>query len=226
MKIIVVGDGGVGSNLLPYLVKTIKLDPSLPQEILIIDGDKVEPKNIARQDFTGTDVNAKKADASAEYLIGLASYVNDNPIKISSLPVYLHEDTLDVIKDGDIVFVGVDNYITRRIIDDYVKNFQDILVIYGGNEYTDGDVNVYYRKNGVEVTPRYSIRHPEILTKDEFPDEKGCEEAVISSPQLLVTNLTVALYMLEVFYQVCVFKRTPYIEKLFDIKTGEVRCVK
>jgi len=56
--VVIVGCGGVGSNL-AYLISK---EPSV-HKLILIDGDKVERKNLARQFFTEGDIDESKVAA-------------------------------------------------------------------------------------------------------------------------------------------------------------------
>src|SRR4051812_18029802 len=57
----IIGCGGVGSAMLPSLCLLKK-----PAEIMLVDGDTVEEKNLNRQMFDKSQVGANKAKALAE----------------------------------------------------------------------------------------------------------------------------------------------------------------
>lgn len=229
MNLIVVGDGGIGSNLTLPLLKLIKYHRdknNIDEEvkIKIIDGDRVELKNVIRQHFISDDNGKFKSDITAAYLNQICKDMKAKDISAESYPFYLKEDNIDIIGESDIVFVGVDNYITRRIIEDKAVKLNDVLIIFGGNEYHDGDVNVLHRFDKKTLTPLYSEKHPEIKIKDKFPDEISCEEASKTTPQLILANMSVALYMLEVFYNF-INGKIEWHEKFFDVNTGKTRTV-
>ena len=108
-----------------------------------------------------------------------------------------------MIQEGDIVFIGVDNHASRKLISEYVqKSVSDVTVISGGNEYTDGNVQIYIRKEGRDLTPSLTAYHPEIEEPDDkSPEDMSCQELEKAEPQLLFTNLTVATIMCWVFYR-------------------------
>jgi hypothetical protein len=83
-----------------------------------------------------------------------------------------------------------------------------VVLISGGNDGIEGDrdgtfgnVMIYERVAGGDVTNPLTRYHPEIARpRDKRPDEIGCAELARSSPQLLFTNLAVAAAMLGMFY--------------------------
>ena len=124
-------------------------------------------------------------------------------ILVDSYDAYINEaNTAEVIKEGDIVFLSVDNHKTRNIISNYCKQLKNVTLISGGNELTDGNVQIYIRKDGEDVTPDLCAYHPEIANpEDQLPDEKSCEELANAEPQLYFTNLGVATLMCWSFYK-------------------------
>lgn len=65
-KVVIVGCGGTGSRLVPLIAQFIKtLSYVLDPVIYLIDGDRVEEKNLKRQNFVSTDVGKFKAEVLA-----------------------------------------------------------------------------------------------------------------------------------------------------------------
>lgn len=136
------------------------------------------------------------------------------------------------IDEGDIVFSCVDNHATRKLLSNRGGELQDIVVISGGNDYSDGNVQIYIRRNKKDVTPPLTHLHPEIANpKDKNPGEMSCEELAQSgSPQLIFTNFLAAAWMLKTFWKVWKWKENPkkpfdYSEIYFDGESGNARAV-
>lgn len=112
------------------------------------------------------------------------------------------ESVVRIIRSGDVVFLGVDNHKTRRLVSDQCQALPEVTLISGGNDYTDGNVQVYIRHAGRDVTPPLTRFHPEIADPgDQSPHEMSCDElSEEAAPQLLFTNLAVASAMLNAFY--------------------------
>jgi hypothetical protein len=103
-------------------------------------------------------------------------------------------------------------------------------LISGGNEFTDGNVQLYVRRGGQDLTPDLCKYHPEIANPDDrLPTEMSCEELAQSDPQLYFTNLGVATLMCWTFYNAIVKKSYERSEVYFDILTmntnSKVRAV-
>lgn len=228
-NIVIVGNGGVGSNLSLPLLKLIKYQKDIGKygknvRIKIIDGDTVESKNVIRQQFLLRDEGEFKSDITANYLNQMCGELREKDIAVESYPFYLKDNNASIIEEDDTVFVGVDNKVSKMVVENRALQLKNCIVIFGANEYDDGDVNVFIREKGKNLTPLYSKKHPEIKEKDKFPDELSCEEASKSSPQLVLVNMMVAQYMLEAFYS-CLGHSLKWHEKFFDIRTGAMRAI-
>lgn len=189
----IIGIGGIGTQLLPPLMRWNQHEKKLP--ITLIDGDHIEVKNLKRQDFLEELIGQNKAEAAK---ITYKSYGFD----IHSIAEFLDDSNVDIhIEEGNIIFTGVDNYKTRVIIQEKAKSLNNILCIFMGNEYTDGDVLIYLKSMGEELTDPVFVNHPELIERmDKLPHEMSCEELLNSAPQIIFTNLTAATFGLNALY--------------------------
>ncbi|MFW9871825.1 MAG: ThiF family adenylyltransferase [Candidatus Thorarchaeota archaeon] len=224
LNIIIIGLGGVGSILSERLCRFLNYANEFKVDMKLVDGDNYELKNYERQEF---DRIGNKAEIKADEL----------EMKFSSLAFdvftsYVNETNINnVIKEGDIVFLCVDNHKSRMIVNNYCKNLKDVTLISGGNELTDGNVQLFIRKGGKDLTPDLCAYHPEIATPDDkLPDEMSCEELAQSEPQLYFTNLGVATFMCWMFYNCIVKEQYEKSEVYFDItqmtSDAKIRIVK
>jgi len=211
LSIKIIGLGGIGSILAEKLARFLNFTSDQKAEITLIDGDEYEVKNVERQEFStlgskslvkARDLYEKFKDLSIEHNNSYVSIMN------------VH----DIIKDGDIVMLAVDNHKTRKIVSDFASTLENITIISGGNELTDGNIQIFVRKEGRDLTPNLTAYHPEIETPaDKLPSEMTCEELANSSPQLFFTNLSVATIMCWAFYNVVTLKKVDSSEIYFDI---------
>ena len=213
MEIKVIGVGGIGCALLPHLCRYLNYGacssadgdgargPTLPAmpgpraRITLVDGDAFEARNAARQAFgaAGNKARIKAAELAREF----------EALSLRAVSEFIHEDNaVAVIGEGDVVFLAVDNHRTRKVVSDHCRTLRSALLISGGNDLTDGNVQVYVRRGGQDVTLPLTRFHPEIADpRDRSPGEMSCDElARASAPQLLFTNLAVASAMLNAFY--------------------------
>lgn len=187
-----IGVGSGGTNLAHFVCQHLNFhDPNAI--VTLVDGDKFEDKNFKNQRFRdiGKKAEIKKNELRSMY----------KQVRVRSYSQYLTPDNIaKLIEDGDIVFLGVDNHKTRSIVNAYCKKLDNIVIINGGLENTDGDVLIYIRENGKDITPDLSYRHPEIAEPSDIaPYEKSCDDVIESEPARLPTVLAVATLMMTTF---------------------------
>jgi molybdopterin/thiamine biosynthesis adenylyltransferase len=213
MKIVIVGLGGVGSVLCDNLARYLNYS-DIEASVSLVDGDYYESKNSERQTFIRLGDKASVKCTELTHKFSDVSFIDFNN--------FVNEDNVSsIIEDGSIVFLCVDNHISRKVISDYCSTLSDITIISGGNEYTDGNVQIFKREGGKNVTAALTEYHPEIeYAEDQSPEDMSCEELSKSDPQLLFTNLTVATIMCWMFYAIHTGKDvTKHGEVYFDIIT-------
>ncbi|MDO8676121.1 MAG: ThiF family adenylyltransferase [Candidatus Azambacteria bacterium] len=220
MRTVIIGLGGIGSNIVEPLSRILTFSQSkrAPKRLILIDGDKYEERNRERQKF---QVTANKAESVKDWLRPLFSELD-----IEAKPRFVDESNAFVfIKEGDAVFLSVDNHATRKLVSDHAATLSDILVISGGNELYDGNVQIYERRKGIDITTPLVWLHPEIESpQDRNPAELNCQElAKAGSPQLLAVNFMVASLMLNAFCLWLEERAWVYNEIYFDILTGNCR---
>lgn len=219
-KIKVIGAGGIGSILLSILARYLNYLPEERYILTIIDGDTYEIKNRERQIFHEI---GNKAEVLAEEI------KREFPeLEVRGRNRYVTPDNLPIFVDeNDIVFLCVDNHATRKAVSDHCRELSDVILISGGNTLTDGNIQVFIRQNGQDLTlPLDNDYHMEIRNpRDKRPDEMSCEELTASQPQLLFMNNTIAAMMLNAFYAHSQGKLN-YNEIFADIITGNHRAVK
>jgi len=198
-RAVIVGLGGIGSWVLQALAPFLNFAQET-WSLVLVDGDEYEEKNRTRQAF---EELGPKADIQSAWVAR-----KFQRLRVQAIAQYLSadgaEDTYpvrDAIRSGDIVFSCVDNHKTRRMISDHCAHLRDVVLISGGNEYTDGNIQVFVRMAGEDKTCRLEKYHPELAEpRDKMPFEVSCEELAASSPQLIFANLTAATLMLNAFY--------------------------
>ena len=198
-RIVVVGLGGIGSWVVQALCPYLNFSTE-SWTLVLVDGDEYEEKNRARQAFEelGSKAEVQTSWVARKY----------NRVRVQPIAQYIssggEENTYPIdsaIRNGDIVFSCLDNHRTRKMVADHCTTLRDVLLISGGNEYTDGNVQMFVRRQGQDKTCRLEKYHPEFITPaDKAPFEMSCEELADSSPQLIFTNLTAATLMLNAFY--------------------------
>lgn len=208
LKIKVIGTGGIGLCLLPVLCRYLNYNgEKFPDvQLSLIDGDHFEERNRERQDF---DVLGAKATVTKDRL------AEEFPrLMIVDHPVFIAEhNVIQMIREGDIVLMCVDNHRTRKLISERAEELKNVTVISGGNDLTDGNVLCHIRRDDQNITPPLaSDFHPEIQNPtDKHPGEveqtQGCDQVVVAEPQLLFTNNLIAANMLAFLHNVLDDKR-------------------
>lgn len=222
-KIKVIGCGGIGGFLIDPLARFIghndgyksSIGSSTLCDFSLIDGDKFEEQNSARQHFENT---ANKAEEKARLL------TKDHPrIFFKPVPEYVTEDNIIInIREGDVVFCCVDNHTTRRLVAERCEELDNIVLISGGNDEIDGNVQIHVREDGKDITPSILKYHPEIQKAegdnpgDEDVARMGCEQEVDAKPQLLFAN-EMAATLMQVTFRNWAEDRLDYGEVYFNI---------
>ena len=118
-SVLIVGAGGLGSPVAIYL-SALGIG-----KIGIIDNDKVEISNLARQIiFTNSDIKKKKSPTAINKL----KQINPN-IKFKSFQKKLTKKNIGgIAKNFDLIVDGSDNFRTHFLINDYCLMKKKILV--------------------------------------------------------------------------------------------------
>lgn len=197
-KIKIIGAGGIGCYLIEPLARYLSYSDKR-SEITVIDGDKYEERNRERQQFSEC---RNKAEETVD------RHKKDFPkIHFRAKSEYITEDNvITSIREGDTVFLCVDNHATRKLVSERCSELDDVTLISGGNDYTDGNVICYIRKDGEDVTKSPIDLHPKIANPEDknpgdFSDaeRQGCQQQAQQQPQLLFMNLAIASMMLNCY---------------------------
>ena len=100
-----------------------------------------------------------------------------------------------------------------------------MTLISGGNDETDGNVQLVRRRNGYSVDGHLVEIHPEIgqAASSEVMPGTGCAVLAAERPQLVVTNLMVASAMLNALWAVTEQGSVPYSEVYLDVVHNAAR---
>lgn len=213
---IIIGAGGTGGYLIPNLARmvSIKNGEGADHQVTIVDADRVEQKNLLRQNFTDSDIGKNKAAVMA------GRYGRAFKQTFYFIEEYIENYTqiVDIIESENkipVIIDCVDNNKTRFIIEEARKSYMrtnprfDVLVISSGNEEFAGQVifsyelserNKYHYERIGEIEDGVYMKHESPSLIDIFPnmkigklpDEESCAEQAISAPQNIHTNMTAA----------------------------------
>lgn len=193
---ILVGAGGTGSILFPALIRYLESYYANRDDdftLTIIDGKEVGATKLHRQLFFGRYAGNPKATALAE------QYETD-PSVVIAVPEYLNDRNINGIRDNAVVLIAADNFPVRARIEAHAKTLDNVTVLNGGNEMTDGSLQIYVRRDGEDVSAPLSQGHPEILSDDKRdPAALSCQQIaeLPSGEQTIIANMMSATAMLN-----------------------------
>lgn len=214
LKIVLLGAGGTGGYIAPNLYRLVY---SLPRktEIIIVDGDIVEQKNLVRQHFSPADLGRNKAQALAERYAAafgmetqyIPHYIEDEKEleALVALPVYKKDRGFwgENIGGYTILIGAVDNDRTRKMCNNVFELADRLIYIDSGNDQYTGQVVCGVRSHGRTICRPLAKIYPNVLeAMDKFPTELSCEEAAISAPQSMAANITAAAIVTNFVYNI------------------------
>ena len=184
----IVGAGGTASYLLPVLIRM--LTPEFADEVIIIDRDILEEKNVERQNFEYDDINKPKAEILAEAI------EPHTKVPVSAVTEWFTDQF--PVHDNSFIISCTDNHPARRAVLELCDLTNSEAVICG-NETFSADAYYYAPKFlDTEADPR--VRYPEILTDEQDdPTRPPCnaEEVLETNPQLASANNASAMFGIQ-----------------------------
>lgn len=222
-KLIIIGLGGIGGALAEPVARYMAHRKAESSQMLLVDGDRYEPKNSDRQRVSCDEIGQHKSELWARRLSRMFT-----DLDIKSVTGYVTPANIArLIQSGDTVMLCVDNHATRNLVQEHMLRLRDAVLISGGNDYTDGNVQCFVKRKGRMLTAPITKYHPEIESpNDKRPDELGCDEEIPDSPQLIFTNFMAAALMMNVYYRLRNVMEPSYGEVYFDIDKNIARTVK
>ena len=171
-NIYVLGVGGVGSWITPSLCLLTS-----PQQIILVDADILEEKNLDRQLFKPEDLGRSKAEALSERYG--CNHIN----------AWFSEGLMEFNED-DWLIVCVDNHMARKAALSVCDRY-GTLAIFSANEQWSSEA-YYYQRDWMDTPLDPRKYYPDILT-DRSNDPRsrtiGCTgEAQKETPQLVTAN--------------------------------------
>jgi molybdopterin/thiamine biosynthesis adenylyltransferase/rhodanese-related sulfurtransferase len=169
-KVLVVGVGGLGSAVLPYLVA------AGIGEIGLIDDDVVDESNLQRQVIYKNNSIGKSKVAEAKTMA-----LDLNPkVKINTFDEKLNsKNTISLFENYDIVVDATDNLSTKYLIND-ASIVTKTPFVYGSVFKFEGQVSVFNYQNG----PSYSCLFP-----NESVEAKNCNESGVLGTSVGIIGL-------------------------------------
>ena len=137
-SVLVVGAGGLGSSICPYLVAAVI------GKLYIIDADTVSIHNLQRQVLYREDQVGKSKAQQAEKTL---QKLNSDVEIISFNELFTDKNAIELVKNVDIVVDATDNFKTRYLINDVCVGL-DKPFIYGAICEFHGQVAVFNYQKG------------------------------------------------------------------------------
>lgn len=178
-KVLIVGVGGLGSAVLPYLVA------AGIGEIGIIDDDTIDISNLQRQVIYSTDaVGKSKVFEAKDKALRLNPLLKINAINKKLNP----ENAVRLFEQYDIVVDGTDNLFTKYLIDDACAVTNKPFV-YGAVYKFEGQVSVFNYQNG----PTYRCIFP-----NEKSEATSCNESGVLGVSVGIIGMLQANEVLKI----------------------------
>jgi molybdopterin/thiamine biosynthesis adenylyltransferase len=224
-----IGLGGVGLRVGEDLA-TFLASLNVDARLVLIDGDQYEPSNATRMRVPGYGNKAAALRAA------LLPHFTSSRLLIEAIEEFVSPENIHrLLHNGDTVVLALDNHASRKLVSDFCSTLQDVCLISGGNDGvgkdssghelrgTYGNVQVYLRRGGVDLTPSLTKHHPEIANPvDRLPTDQSCMEHYSSQPQLLVTNrMTATAVLSAIWLHLC--GALHFSELAFDVQDALMR---
>ena len=218
-RVVLIGCGGIGSQLAGPLVRYLAGRPGPQPLLVLVDGDAFEAGNLSRQAFAACDLGSNKAQAMARLARSAGLAAQAVPEHVTGANIGL------IVREGDLVLLAVDNHPARALVDRHVATLRDATLISGGNDETDGNVQLVRRRAGRSLDGHLVEVHPEIGEARPSGEDAGpgCLALAPGRPQLLATNVMVASAMLNALWQVVERGSVPYSEVYLDVVQSAAR---
>ena len=123
-RVVLVGCGGIGSQLAGPLARYLAGRPQPRPVLVLADGDRFEAANLARQACTAGDLGLNKAEVLGRLARSAGLAVSVIPEHVTAANVGL------VVREGDLVLLAVDNHPARAIIDRHVHIPEGTIIGY------------------------------------------------------------------------------------------------
>lgn len=212
----VVGCGGTGGYVVEGLCRL------LPREakIVLVDHDRVEERNLARQNFFKEDLGKIKSEALA---LRLARNYG-RPVAYSIYPIALTQ-----IQGPGIIAGCVDNGLARRDIASKLKPYNSCWWIDSGNGENYGQILIgnstgaYFdeKKELCIALPLPTIQKPELLAETPKERQLNCVELAEQGPTI---NQIMAALVIEVVRKL-ISGNLCWMQLYLDMEAGTLRPV-
>ena len=150
-NILVIGAGGVGQHVLTYLVT------NEVEHVTFIDFDDVELSNLNRQILLSEkDIDIPKVD-----IVEIALKDRNSTAKITKISAKVtKENAKELTKGYDVVVDAVDNWESKLVIAEAVKNNKNQLFLHIGVDGESGQYCLFKNKSLLDIVDYSVLKEP------------------------------------------------------------------
>ncbi|MDN3384469.1 PRTRC system ThiF family protein [Pseudoalteromonas sp. APC 3358] len=204
-KVVIIGAGGTGSELISQIFKinyTLMELGSAGLDVTLIDDDVVSASNIGRQSFYNFDIAQPKAKTLVDRFNTFGNLTWKYVVKRIT-----PENIAKYIPNNCVVFTCVDNPIARVTVGEHLEKRlnSEVLWIDGGNSRADGQVvfGSYEQRKDLPYSRLPSVfdLYGEQLKTQEYIATESCSHLEAMRSQTLGINNAIALQMTQLFWQ-------------------------
>ena len=180
-KVLIVGAGGLGCAVLPYLTS------AGIGAVGIIDHDIVDETNLQRQViYKESSIGKSKVEEARKQLIGLNSTINIKTYNEKLIP----KNAIELFKQYDIIVDATDTISLRYLINDACV-ITNKPFVYGSVFRFEGQVSVFNYKNG----PTYRCLYPNSNTTVQNCAEVGVLGVVVGMIGMFQANEVIKMIL-------------------------------
>jgi PRTRC genetic system ThiF family protein len=235
ITIALVGCGGTGSHIAQSLARLAAhvRDTGGALDLLFIDGDRVEAKNVGRQLFCQAEVGQNKAQTLAARFGGAFG------LKITALPFMATKELLSDVGpnvQGFGILVGaVDSWHGRQALHDALAlrpgwrvwldcgNHEHAGQVCLGSHVNAKDLRNAFALGGLcQALPAPSLQYPELLTPPVV-QPVDCAAAMLDNAQSLMVNQAIASVAGQYLYQLVMQRRVTTMQTTIDLQSLSMR---
>ena len=217
-NILVVGAGGTGGWFAPKIAKIVSdaLNKRIVEHqvnVVFIDADNVEMKNLRRQNFVQPDVGRNKAEVIATRynhsvtnqnmrMSFIAAYMVDKsypiPEEKADQFVYIENVMANCKKESYLVINLIDNMASRKAIHKFCyHNGVDVIDV-ANNDY-NGQLNYAAYKNGLGHIGSFFAVYPDAAKDNDMIVLENCADADVQATEQLFNANDMAATILGTF---------------------------
>lgn len=224
--IALIGCGGTGSHLAQTLARLAAhcRDTGGPDlQLVFVDGDTVEHKNVGRQLFSASDVGKNKAQVLA------ARFSSVFGLNIVAFPHMLDQQRIANPHPFGILVGAVDSAAGRRAITRQLGSYGWRIWLDCGNHESSGQVvcgsaDKAAIANGLcTQLPIASALYPELLKEAAPAPREDCAAAMQDNAQSLMVNQTMAAIAGQYLYDLIVRRKLTRFRTVVDLESLSMR---